>query len=343
MFFVVAGLIFGAGLLIPLSLAMLIFVLITAIVDRVGRWQISGKRVPDWIAYLISLGLVTFVFLGMASILSSQAAAVAEAFPTYEQRFSKVLGRLSALVGRENYNAAIEAVSNLDVSELAGSVISSAGAFLTAFFLVLLYIPFMLLERSAMRKKLKIIAPDKNTHLKLVAILDNMSASLQRYIGIKTLVSLITAAGSYAFMKPIGLDFAETWAVLAFSLNFIPTIGSIIGVALPAIVALAQFDTVSPFLIILFGCGAVQFIVGNILEPALTGRTLNLSPLMVILSLTFWTTIWGMAGALLSVPITVCLLIVMSYIPSTRFIAILMSGDGKLTTDQLMETVNEEE
>ncbi len=340
-FFVIVGLVYAAGILIPLSLALLLFVLITAIVDKVRLLRVGTFKIPNWLAHIISLVIVTLGLLGIFSILSSQAGDVAEAFPRYEQRFSDILSRIVALIGDENYAAVENAVTTFDISELAGGAISSAGAFLGAAFLVLLYLPFMLLERSAMNKKLALVAQDPEFKETLRKIVKNMSFSLQRYVGIKSLVSLITGLGSYAFMKPVGLDFAETWAVLAFVLNFIPTIGSIVGVALPSLVALVQFDTFTPFLIILCGCGAVQFVVGNILEPALTGRSLNLSPLMVILALTFWTAIWGMVGALLSVPITVCFLIVMSHIPATRVIAILMSGDGNLLAEKPEGAENE--
>ncbi|WP_299351794.1 AI-2E family transporter [uncultured Shimia sp.] len=340
-FLLIAGLAYAASILIPLALALLLFVLITAIVDRVSLLKIGSIRMPSWLAHIISLGIVSLGLLGVLSILSNQAGDVAEAFPRYEQRFSQILSRVVALVGDKNYAAAESALSDLDISALASGAISSAGAFLSALFLVLLYLPFMMVERAPMNKKLELVARDAEFREKLRKILSSMSVSLQRYVGIKSLVSLITGLGSYAFMKPVGLDFAETWAVLAFMLNFIPTIGSILGVAVPALVALVQFDTVTPFLIILCGCGGVQFVVGNILEPALTGRSLNLSPLMVILALTFWTAIWGMAGALLSVPITVCFLIVMSHIPATRTIAILMSGDGNLLDDVPNDTDRE--
>jgi AI-2 transport protein TqsA len=107
-----------------------------------------------------------------------------------------------------------------------------------------------------------------------------------------------------------------------------------VAVLIPAIVALVQFETLTPFLIIIFGCGAIQFVVGSILEPSFTGRSLNLSPLMVILALTYWTTLWGLAGALMSVPITVSVMIIFANIPAARPLAILMSGDGKLPGDQ---------
>jgi AI-2 transport protein TqsA len=186
--------------------------------------------------------------------------------------------------------------------------------------------------RLPMSQKITFAASTPEVASEVGVVLRSISVGLQRYIGTKTLVSLLTGILSYAVMKPVGLDFAETWGVLAFTLNFIPTIGSAVAVAIPAIVALVQFETLTPFLIIIVGCGAIQLVVGNILEPKLTGKSLNLSPLMVILALTAWTTLWGIAGALLSVPITVCVLIIFSNIRDTRPWAILMSGDGSIAS-----------
>lgn len=337
-FFLIAGLVLASDVLIPLTLAGLLFVLVTAIIERTSKITIAGHVIPAWMAHVVALLAVLAGLVAAMSVLSNQASEVAAALPKYEERFSGILARIAALLGDKNYQAAQSALNDIKVADFLSGAVSSAGGFLSAFFLVLLYLPFMMAERAPMQKKLKLASPDPEFRNKLARILESMSIGLQRYVSIKTLVSLITGLGSYAVMKPVGLDFAETWAVLAFALNFIPTIGSIIAAALPSLVALVQFDTFTPFLIILCGCGAIQFVVGNILEPSLTGRSLNLSPFMVVLALTFWTAIWGMAGALLSVPITVCLLIVLSHIPATRFLAILMSGDGQLMSNSQQET-----
>ncbi|WP_299935109.1 AI-2E family transporter [uncultured Pelagimonas sp.] len=338
-FFVIAGLVYAANLLIPLSLALLLAVLISAIVDRARQGTIFGNPTPEWLAYVLAFGVVSFGFAGILYVLSNQAGAVAEAFPRYEARFELLLKRFEGLIGEEGYATLLTALADLNLSEMAGGAISSAGSVLSGIILVLLLVPFMLLERNPMNVKLDRAVPNAEARAKVSQILNGMSISLQRYVGIKTLVSLITGIGSYAVMKPVGLDFAETWGILAFALNFIPTIGSILGVVLPGLVALVQFDTFTPFLIIVGGCGAVQFVIGNIVEPSLTGRSLNLSPLVVVLSLSFWTIIWGMSGALLSVPITVCGLIIISHFPATRPLAVLMSGDGTLMTETREEAL----
>ena len=140
----------------------------------------------------------------------------------------------------------------------------------------------------------------------------------------------MTGTLAYAVLKPLGVDFAETWALLIFLLNYIPNIGSILGTVLPAVVALVQFDTITPFLVVAIGVGALQFLIGNVVDPMMMGRSLSLSSFAIILSLTFWGAVWGIMGMFLSVPIMVVVLIVCTRVPSWRWVAILLSGDGNL-------------
>jgi len=324
------GLHYGAGFLVPLAMAMMIFVLLTAVIDRIARMRPGGFRIPRWVAQLLGLMLVVMGLGVIAAILSSQAQDVVAAIPRYQARFAQIISQLVQFAGENITAQATAAMAKLDLSKVIGSVVGGAGSFLSGFVLVLLYIPFMMAERGPMRAKIALAASSPGAAQEFSRVLRSITKGLRQYVGIKTAVSLLTGGLSYAVMKPIGLDFAETWAVLAFALNFIPTIGSAVAVVIPAVVALVQFETMTPFLIILLGCGAIQFVVGNVLEPSIAGKSLNLSPLMVILALTFWTTMWGIPGALLSVPITVCVLIILSHLPETRPLAILISGDGRL-------------
>ncbi len=145
-------------------------------------------------------------------------------------------------------------------------------------------------------------------------------------------MSIITGTSSYIILTYLNVDFAETWALVIFLLNYIPTIGSILGVIFPALIALLQFDTYTPFLIIALGLTAIQFTIGNVVEPMFMGNSLNLSAFVIVLSLTFWGTIWGAAGMVLSIPITVMMMIVAAHIPSWRWVAIMLSRDGNIET-----------
>ncbi|HOO93907.1 MAG TPA: AI-2E family transporter, partial [Opitutales bacterium] len=143
--------------------------------------------------------------------------------------------------------------------------------------------------------------------------------------------SVATGLISYVIMTWVGLEFASFWALLIFLLNYIPSVGSILATLFPSLLALMQFNFTAPFFIVAIGIMALQFLIGNIIEPRLTGDSLNLSPLVILFSLTFWGAMWGIPGAFLCVPITVVILIVLSNFETTQPIAIMLSKDGKVS------------
>jgi predicted PurR-regulated permease PerM len=334
----IIGLVAGASLLIPFAFALLMFVLLTAVIDWIAGRRVAGHACPGWLAHILGLGVILAGMTVVVTILGNQAAEVANAAPRYAERLDALGEGLKRHLGDDNALLLTEALAKVDIAGVALNLANDAGVFLSGLLLMLLYIPFMMVERGPLSRKLELAAGSPEAGERIRALMAAISRGVQRYVGIKSFVSIVTGGFTYLVTKSMGLDFAETWGVLAFALNFIPSIGSILGVVLPSLIALVQFDTLTPFLIIALGCGMVQFLIGNVLEPTLTGRTLNLSPLMVILALTIWTTIWGISGAFLSVPITVCVLIVFSHLKATRPVAILMSGDGRLIDESAKDT-----
>ncbi len=326
---VVLGLYAGANFLVPLTMALLINVLILALSDRV----IAVTRVPIWIANLAGVTVVLAGLFMIMYILGSQATQFARSINTYESQFDGAVHRITGLVGNDVTSFIRDNLVSIDMSYVARLLLGSATSLLNQFFLISLYVAFLMAERLAFRKKIQLAAGNPQLGADLASVLDAISYSLQRYVGVKTLISLITALISYSIFKALGLEYAETWAVLTFALNFIPSIGSIIAVIFPSMIALVQFETIGPFLVIVLGCGTLQFVIGNFLDPAMLGRSLNMSTFLVILALTFWTTVWGLIGAFLSVPLTVCILIIFSHIPALRPVAVLMSLDGQLGDD----------
>ncbi|WP_425046404.1 AI-2E family transporter [Primorskyibacter sp. S87] len=326
----VLGLSAGAGFLIPLVLAFLAYVLITAVSDRVLQMERMPITIPRWVADLIGVAVVLAGLFAVMFILASQATHLAREVGNYEVAFDSAVNRVVALIGTDVARFLRDTLVGIDMSLVARSAFGGATSFLSTFLLISLYVGFMMAERTLMGKKLKLAVRDTRLSHELSSIMAAVSHSLQSYVGVKTFVSTLTALVSYGIFRWLGLEFAETWAVLTFALNFIPSIGSIIAVIFPATVSLLQYDTITPFLIIVFLCGSVQFLMGNLLDPALLGRSLNLSTVMVMLALTFWSAVWGIIGAFLSVPLTVCIMIVFAQIPALRPVAILMSKDGKL-------------
>jgi predicted PurR-regulated permease PerM len=165
----------------------------------------------------------------------------------------------------------------------------------------------------------------------MTKLIEKINIDIKTYINIKTLTSLITALLSFIVMKIAGVHFAEFWALLIFLLNFIPTIGSIMAVIPPSLLSLIQFDNsyTTAILVIIFLI-SIQFLIGNIIEPKFLGESLNLSPLVIILSLGLWGNIWGIVGMFLCVPLTVIASIILAKFPKTRPIAVFLSSDGRV-------------
>ena len=195
--------------------------------------------------------------------------------------------------------------------------------------IITVYLIFLLLEQRTFGDKIKAIIRDPKRQEDTFVLIDKMRSDIRSYVGIKVLTSAATGLISYMVLKLVGVDFASFWAVLIFLLNFIPTIGSIIATLFPSLLTLIQFPTLGPFVVTISVLTVVQFCIGSLLEPRLMGNRLNLSPIVILLSLGLWGSVWGIPGMFLCVPITVIIMIICSYFPSTRPLAILLSGNGK--------------
>src|SRR5262249_47633220 len=150
----------------------------------------------------------------------------------------------------------------------------------------------------------------------------SINHSMGQYLWVQTVASAITTLLTYISLRIVGLDNALFWSFLIFFLNYIPTVGSIVAVVLPTAFALVQFQTLGPIAGVAAGVGVWQFVIGNFLMPRMTGESLNLSAVVVLLALAIWGAIWGIPGAFLASPITVMLMIVLAQFPSTHWIAI---------------------
>jgi AI-2 transport protein TqsA len=325
---VLVVLIFGRSFLVPLAIAVLIFSLLTAAIDGMTRVQVLGLRPPYWVANGISIAIVAAFVLMIVGIIAGQVDAVMGLAPRYAERAQQIITDLVSWLGDDVTAGLVNAMGEIDIASQVRWVAGSAGYVLTTVFLIMIYIGFLMAERAHSTQKFDRLFPDDHRAQAVRSVLEAIGHSIRRYVLIKTIVSTLTGLLTYGLLSLLGLDFAETWGLLAFFLNFIPNIGSIVAAALPILAGMVQFEDWTPVVIIFFGLGGLQFVIGNILEPLLMGRTLNLSSFVIILSLTFWGAIWGIVGMFLAVPIMVMIMIVCSHVPPLRPLAILLSSDG---------------
>jgi len=152
---------------------------------------------------------------------------------------------------------------------------------------------------------------------------------VESYIWVQTLVGLIIGATSAVIMMIMGLSHALFWAFIIFLASYIPVIGAAIGVLIPPMFGLVEFADPWSSLILLIALELVHFVVSHVLQPRMQGRSLNLDPVVVLFALAFWGLLWGVTGAFLSTPLTVLLMAILAEFPATRWLAVLLSSDGK--------------
>jgi predicted PurR-regulated permease PerM len=180
-------------------------------------------------------------------------------------------------------------------------------------------------ERGRFAEKLAAAFPQRDQAELTARIVRDANRKIGDYLAVKTGINVILGAISFVILWGMGVDFALFWAVVIGLFNYIPYVGSIIGVALPVILSLAQFGSLGTTAVLGALLIAAQTYVGNILEPRLIGRQLNLSPLVVLMALSVWTAIWGLPGAILAIPLTAMIAIVCDAFGPTRFVAALLA------------------
>jgi AI-2 transport protein TqsA len=327
---VIAGLVLGRSFLIPLAVAVLLWNLLEALIDGFGRVGVGRPRLPRSIAALLAIAAVGFLVYLITNILLAQGGAIADAWPRYEERLKSIAADLTLWLGPDYSAKAREVIGRIDLTRHAAGIFVTAQSLILNVVLVVLYVGFLMGERRYVSDKIAALFPDRVEARETDQMLSAISSGIRRYIWIKTLISLLTGTLSYVVLRGLGVDFAETWALLIFFLNYIPNIGSVVGVVFPTVLALVQFDTLVPFFSIAIGLTAIQLIIGNIVDPMLTGRSLNMSTFAIVLLLAFWGTIWGVVGMFLCVPIMMLMMIVCANVQSWRWVAVLLSKDGRI-------------
>ncbi len=324
----------GRSILIPLVLGMFIAYLFWTMVAWVRTLPRVGAMMPTWLAHVGALALITMTIWALVILITRNIADVEQQMPVYRANLQVLLEQIAIRLNLEDVptlgQVRDRAIAAMDVGTVIGGTVGFAAALLGNLFVVFIYTLFVLMERAALVSKLERLAETPEGGRRLAAALSDIGGRIGRYLALKTFVSALVGGGSWIIMRVIGIDFAEFWAVLIFILNFIPYIGSFIAVLLPAGLSLLQFGSFGTFLIALTTLTGIQMAVGNLLEPRLMGRSLNLSPVVILLSLAAWSSLWGVVGAFLCVPITVVMMIIFAQFRTTRPLAILLSQDGRV-------------
>lgn len=329
---VVFILILGKDLLIPFIFALIIWLLmrkVRATFDLVSWIKIY---IPVWIKTILASAVLVIALIFLGRLIQFNIFQLEKSLPSNSQHLDVLVTQLNKW-----FPVTLDDLEqNADIKQLLGSYLSifvnSLTAIVSNLFLILLYVIFLLLEESSFQQKLAKLFPKYTHHERMKLILDKIEHSLSNYIGLKSLLAFISAVlcGFTLYFMSVGAPIF--WSLLIFLLYFIPTIGMFVSSALPALVFFITTGNHYFALTIFVTLLSIQAIVSNLLEVKIMGNSLNVSPLVTIIALVFWGSIWGLTGMILSVPITVIMVIVFSHFPETRSIAILLSEKGEIRT-----------
>lgn len=325
----------GRSIFIPLLIATFLWYLINAISAyyrkvfpfskaRDGNYPMPS-RIFDWTSNILAaatLGGFIYLFITQIRPMSDELIA---ALPGMQIRLLNLAEYISAQLGVQ-FDASL--IPN--ISKIAANVGMSAASIATTIGLIVVYMLFMFVEQSTFNRKFAAMFPNSRQSKKMRYIISSIDTNMKKYLFVKTFISAATGILAYVWLRGVGLEFAGVWAFIVFIANYIPTIGSIVACTLPILYSLISAPTLEQPILVACGLIALQIILGNILEPKLTGKTLNLSTLAILINLVFWGMIWGIAGMFFSVPLLVATFIITAQFDSTRWIAVLLSAEGKI-------------
>jgi predicted PurR-regulated permease PerM len=318
------------ALLVPFVVALLIWYLIKDIRDFLTRNKFVKEKFPVWLQNVLVFAIIFGVLSFVGRLLTNSIQNFSSALPVYEANITALNTHLFEQYHFDVIKYIQRFSGNFDFSSLVQPVINSLSQLLSDGFMIVIYVIFLLLEESTFGIKHRLFFQERDKYLESKALLHEIDVSFGSYISIKTFTSFLTAILSYFVMLFLGVDTPTLWAFIIFFLNYIPSIGSLIATLFPSVIAILQTGSLLSGLWVLLGVGVIQVLVGNFLEPRMMGNSLNISPLVVILSLIAWGAIWGVLGMVLSVPIMVMLIIIFAKFEGTRKIAILLSENGRV-------------
>jgi predicted PurR-regulated permease PerM len=323
-------LIIASDVLKPLMIAGFVVLLINALAATVTRSMYGPDRRPSRLSKGVSALFFVCLFLVLTSLVATNAAELRDALPLYEANLDALIATVAERFGLQGSFGIVELIAKIDLTSVFVGIAGTAASFIGAAIVILFYTIFIFVEEGVVEKKLAAIVSDPERRGEVEEVISKINREIERYLGIKLILGIVQAAPTYLILHVVGVDAAVFWTVIIFFFSFIPTVGTLVGITFPSLMALVQFDTPQPFLIVLGTLASIQLLASNGLEPRLMGKSLNLSPLAIFLAIFAGGAIWGIVGALIVVPMLAVSVIVLARVPSMRPVAILLSSDGDI-------------
>lgn len=319
---VFAGIKSASSIIVPFLLSIFIAIILFPTYSFLEK-----KKFPSSVALVIVLGIFLVVITMVAKLITTSAYQFSANIGDYTDKLSVYYQYVVDIAKSIGYEISVETLSEFvnakQIMKYISSMVQGVGSLFADGFVVMLTVTFILLESNVIVEKMKLVSQES------LKPMQEIFAKIKHYMNIKAFISLATAFIIYVSLSLIGTDFPFLWAVLAFLLNFIPNIGSIIA-AVPAIlISLVDLGFLSASLVV----GVyllVNIVIGSIIEPKIMGKGLGISTLVVFLSLIFWGWLLGIVGMFLSVPLTIMAKIIFEVHPKTRWIAVLLDDGNNL-------------
>lgn len=324
----------GKGIFVPIVLSVLVVYVIDGLARLITRLPGIGRHLPGYVRYTLSIAVIVVILTYVARMLIASLASVVAMAPQYE---ASLLNLIQAIAERLGFETAPtwgtlrrDILAQISLQRVIGGTFVSVSAIAGSLVVVLLYGAFLLIEKRAFATKLDRLSSDPGRAARLRRIVADVNARIGAYLALKTLVSVVQGLVAWAVMAVFDLQFAAFWAVLIGLLNYVPYLGTVLSILFPVAFAAMQFGDLGTVLTLLAALSVCQFVIGFFLDPWLMGSSLNLSPFVILVSVTVWGALWGIPGAFLAVPVTACMAMVFAEFPATRPIAVLLSRDGRL-------------
>jgi predicted PurR-regulated permease PerM len=323
----VAGLYWARDWLTQFAVALILWLAVDSLRNAI---QERVRGLPRLASLIVALVLVLVVVIGMGALVLRNVGDIAARLTEQGPRLNALAAQAYAAFGIPGPAPTLDSLfSRADAGALLRSVGAGLQNLVGGIVFILIYVGFLFSASATFSAKLDRIFPDERERGEVRMVVTELRRNMGAYLWVQTLMSLVITGLTLVTLLLLGMPNALFWSVLIFFLNYIPTVGSLIAVALAALAALVEFDSLTQVALVTAGVGLWQFVIGNFVQPRFTGSSLNLSAVVVLLGLAFWGSIWGVVGALLSAPLMTMVMLGCAQHPATRWIAILLSEDGR--------------
>lgn len=321
-------------ILTPLAMAIFLMIMIDGvkrfIEDRAG---LSPRAAGVSALLLVVAGFIASIWIivdGAAGFFTDASGVSANIGP----RLDQLLDDGARLVGMTTPPTAADLLNGIDLRGYLTQMAFQAQGVLSGAFFVMVYLGFLLASQIGFRRKIVGLFPTREGRSEAMEVFQRVRGGVEGYLWVQTVTGAMICLAAWLLMRAVGLQNAEFWTFVIFIVGFIPVLGGAVAGLAPPLFALVQFPTYWQAIVLFFGLQTILFIVGNMIQPRMQGDNQNIDPVVVLLSLALWGKIWGVIGMFLSTPLAVMAMAVLAEFKGSRWMAILLSGDGEPYADE---------